>query len=105
MCPTIRKVARANIVLAMLLLALATALALPQQGSQGTIAGTVKDPNGAAVSGATVSLLHAQQALLRTTATDTSGNFSFDNVPAGSYEIRITQGGFGTRRVSARVVN
>lgn len=76
-----------------------------QQSSPGKIAGTVKDANGAAVSGAAVSLLHPQQALLRTAATDTSGNFSFDGVPTGSYEIRITQGGFDTRRVSAQVAN
>jgi len=91
------------LIVAMMVLPAATSQA--QQSALGKIAGTVKDANGAAVSGAAVSLLHPQQALLRTTATDTSGNFSFDGVPAGSYEIRITQGGFDTRRVSAQVAD
>jgi len=82
---------------------LLTPAASAQQGSQGSIAGTVKDPNGASVSGATVSLLHAQQAVLATTVTDANGSFSFERVPAGSYEIRITQGGFDARRVSTQV--
>jgi hemoglobin/transferrin/lactoferrin receptor protein len=74
--------------------------ATAQQVSAGSIHGTVKDLNGALVSGAKVSLLHPQQAVIRTTTTDSSGVFRFDNVPRGSYEIRITQTGFAPHRVS-----
>ena len=73
------------------------------QQSQGSITGTVKDQDGANVSGAKVALVHSQQAVLRTTSTDANGHFNFDNVAVGSYEIRITQAGFGTQRVSAQV--
>jgi hemoglobin/transferrin/lactoferrin receptor protein len=76
-----------------------------QQTSQGSIAGTVKDQEGANVSGAEVALVHPQQAVLRTTVTDASGHFSFDNVAVGAYEIRITQAGFDAHRVSAHVSN
>ena len=43
--------------------------------SGGKITGTVKDPNGAIVSGADVSLLHTNQAVLRATVTDAEGRF------------------------------
>lgn len=88
---------------ALVLTFLSTAAVLAQQNSLGKIVGAVKDENGAIVSGASVSLLHSQQAVLRTTTTDSAGNFSFDDVAPGSYEIRITQRGFDTRRVSAQV--
>jgi hemoglobin/transferrin/lactoferrin receptor protein len=82
-----------------------TTLVLAQQSSLGSIAGSVKDEQGASVTGATVSLVHSQQAVVQATTTDGSGNFSFDNVPPGSYEIRISQRGFDTRRVSAQVAS
>jgi hemoglobin/transferrin/lactoferrin receptor protein len=91
--------------LSALVITFLAATAVLTQQSQGNIAGVVKDQNGAAVVDAAVSLLHSQQAVLRNTVTDSSGNFSLDNVPAGSYEIRINQGGFDTRRVSAQVAS
>ena len=39
------------------------------QGPPGKIVGTVKDPNGASVSGAEVSLLNPHQAVIRATVT------------------------------------
>lgn len=100
---TTRKLALIRPALALLMFALANSTIAPaQQSSQGRITGVVKDPNGAIVSGASVVLMHSQ-AMLSTTATDSSGHFSFDKVPVGSYEIRITQTGFGTHNVSAQV--
>jgi hemoglobin/transferrin/lactoferrin receptor protein len=89
--------------IAVAVLCLSQAIPRAQQSSQGRIEGTVKDPQGANISGAGVALIHSQQAVLRTTVTDASGRFNFDNVAVGSYEIRITQAGFGTHRVSAQV--
>jgi len=105
---TISRIAQAttaSIFIAAAVFVFSQTTAQAQQASQGNIQGTVKDVNGAAISGADVALLHPQQALLRTAATDTGGNFIFDGVPAGSYEIRITQGGFDTRRVSVQVAH
>jgi hemoglobin/transferrin/lactoferrin receptor protein len=75
----------------------ATAI-LAQQTS--SISGTVKDQNGAVVSGAEVSLVHPQQAVLRTTTTDTNGRFKFEGIARGSYELRVTRPGFAANRVS-----
>jgi outer membrane receptor protein involved in Fe transport len=82
----------------------ATLVLVPQsivgQQTSGSISGIVKDQNGALVSGAEVELLHPQQAVLRTTSTDSNGRFSFDDVPRGSYEVRITHSGFARHRSS-----
>jgi len=64
------------------------------QASPGKIVGTVKDPDGAFVNGVDVSLLNPLQAVIRTTATDASGNFTLDNIAPGNYEIRVTPAGF-----------
>ena len=100
-----RKVTRVKTALAVFLYALTigSAIVLGQQGSQGTITGTVKDQDGASISGASVSLRHSQQAMLRTTITDGSGRFSFDNVTVGSYQLVITQSGFDQQTTSAHV--
>ena len=74
-----------------------------QTNSHGRIVGTVKDQRGANVNGAEVSLVHAQQAVLQSTVTNTEGQFTFENVPAGTYEIRVMHSGFGTHRSAAQV--
>ena len=94
MCPTMRKVVRARVVLALVLIALASGIAFSQQRSEGSITGVVKDPNGAIVSGAEVSLLHAQS-VLRTTVTGSDGKFTVENVAPGSYAVIVSKSGFG----------
>ncbi|MCA1850433.1 MAG: carboxypeptidase regulatory-like domain-containing protein, partial [Acidobacteria bacterium] len=91
-----------------LTLALAFALVAPtaraQQSRHSSIAGTVRDTTGASVGGADVHLVNPQQAMLRATQTDAGGQFRFDDVPAGTYEVRVTRTGFASRRLAARVV-
>lgn len=55
------------------------------------ISGRVSDTNGAAVAGARVVLSGAAQ---RATVTGAEGNFSFQNLPAGAYELKISSDGF-----------
>src|SRR5882724_2790725 len=88
------------LIVAMLLTSVVCPLAVLAQQSEGSIGGTVKDQNGDAVSGAEVTLLHPQQAVLRTTTTDSGGRFKFESVQRGSYEIRISQAGFSLYRSS-----
>ncbi len=73
------------------------------QASPGKIVGTVKDPEGAIVNGVDVYLLNPLQAVIRTTATDASGNFTLDNIAPGDYEIRVTPAGFAPYRASVQV--
>lgn len=60
----------------------------------GTISGTVKDQNGAAVSGAEVSLAHSQ-GVRRTALTGADGSYNFDHVAPGTYAITVMRAGFG----------
>lgn len=62
--------------------------------SSGSISGTIKDPAEAAIAGANVSLLNAQQLVLQVAVTDANGNFRFENVAAGSYVVQAAFAGF-----------
>jgi len=65
----------------------------------GSIAGTVVDPLGARVAGATVTVLRDARAL-RATQTDEAGQFVFSDLPADRYEIEATAAGFQIRRTA-----
>ena len=73
------------------------------QNTQTKVAGTVKDVNGAGVSGVTVSLLHTNQAVVGSATTDTNGNFSFASITPGSYELRVARTGFSPYRTAVVV--
>lgn len=74
-----------------------------QRSGRGAVAGTVRDASGASVAGAQVFLVSVQQAVLSTTQTDAEGRFSFADVAAGAYELRVTGRGFDNRRMPAKV--
>ena len=82
---------------------LAPVLALSQNVIPGRITGTVKDESGAIVAGAEVSLIHSQQAVMRSTVSDANGSFTLDNVAPGSYQLRVTRSGFGSYRIAVGV--
>jgi len=69
----------------------------PQSGgNQGTLSGTVLDATGAVVIGATVKIRNPVSALDRTTQTNTTGGFTFDNVPFNPYHLTVTAKGFAS---------
>src|SRR5262245_13143615 len=81
-------------------LALAWALALPQRAEAkvlyGSIVGNVKDASGAAVPRATVTATNKATNLTREVTTDEAGSYSFADLPAGTYSLKISQPGFKT---------
>ena len=84
-------------------LILMPAVLLAQRNPPGKIAGVVKDQKQAVVSDAEVSLVHQHQAVLVTVTTDARGEFTFENIRPGSYEIRVTRIGFGKHNSSVQV--
>jgi Carboxypeptidase regulatory-like domain/TonB-dependent Receptor Plug Domain len=65
-----------------------------QTGNSGIIKGTVADPSGAVVGGATVTIHDPVTGYERTTTSDASGNFSFSNVPFNPYHMSVTATNF-----------
>jgi hypothetical protein len=63
-------------------------------GSSGGISGTVSDPSGAAISGASVQVQNRVSGYDKTQMTDTSGSFKFQGVAPGNYRLNITAPGF-----------
>lgn len=77
-----------------LLLAIALGAVSGQAQSFGTIRGTVIDPQGGIVQGATVTLKAHDSAFEQTTRTDANGAFTFRAVPANTYTVTAIQAGF-----------
>src|SRR3954451_13539946 len=79
-----------------LFLLLFTVARLPSlaQSSFGSIVGSVTDPSGAAVGGATVELTNIGTSERRTATSESSGNFNFVNLIPGDYRVNIQQPGF-----------
>lgn len=81
-----------NVVLAFLAILLATGMMLAQSDF-GTISGYVKDPSGATVPNATVTLKN-QTGLVRQITTDASGHYSVTDLPPGFYTMTAEASGF-----------
>ena len=79
------------------MLALPSALALAQGRTTGRIAGTVKDPNGAIIVGAEVTVVSKATGDERKVTTDAEGNYAVPLLPPGAYRVRVVANGFDTR--------
>ena len=84
-----------RLVLAIALLALCVVPSLAQV-VKGSISGTVTDPQGAVVSGATVKAINEATSATLTTTSDSSGSFHFNLIPVGTYKVEMTAAGFKT---------
>src|SRR5205823_4376030 len=82
---------------------LAPAILFGQYGS-GAILGTVTDPTGAVIPGATVTAKNSATNEVRTFTTDAEGFYRFSAVPNGTYTISVTAPSFRTAALSNVVV-
>src|SRR5262249_28262477 len=65
-----------------------------QTSTSGAVVGVVKDPTGAVVGGAEVTLVEQNTNSTQTTKTDASGRFFYPAVTPGDYSISFTAKGF-----------
>ena len=71
---------------------------------QGVVTGTITDPTGAVVPGATVIITNVGTNISQTTSTGSDGSYRFSLVPPGTYTIEVKAANFGGVRVSGIVV-
>ena len=64
--------------------------------SGASLTGTVKDPQGRPVAGATIAVVSRSGAASTTTTSDLSGNYRLERLPAGDYLLRATARGFAS---------
>lgn len=77
-----------------LLLSMAAAVPALYGQATGNISGYAKDPSGAAIAGATVTAVMAEQHTSRTSQTDSEGFYNFIGLAPGHYEISFEASGF-----------
>ncbi len=74
------------------------------QTVQGVITGTVTDPTGAVVPGATVTITNVGTNLSQTTTTGGDGSYRFPLVPPGTYTLEVVAANFARVKASGIVV-
>src|SRR6516225_1463255 len=82
--------------IAMASILLSLAIAGWAQNFRGGINGIVTDQTGAVVPDAEVKATNEATGLVYTTSASTAGEFSFEDLPLGSFTIAVSKGGFAT---------
>ena len=78
----------------MILISMCSLNALAQDSTSGTIQGTISDPQGAVVPGATVEAKNLSTSFARSFTTDSEGRFTLLSMPPGRYVVTVTKQGF-----------
>jgi Carboxypeptidase regulatory-like domain/TonB-dependent Receptor Plug Domain len=88
----------------LLLILCCSALTLAQ-ATFGTIAGTVTDPSGAVVVGATVSAQRAEGGEPKVATTGSTGDYRIESLTPGTYRVKVTAANFSATELSNIAVN
>jgi hypothetical protein len=78
---------------------------LAQSSATGALTGTVKDPSGAVIPNATVTLMSLDTGAVRTATTAADGVYRFGLLPPGNYRVRIEAGGFKPVEIPSATVS
>ncbi len=74
-------------------------------GTTGSISGSLKDPTGALVAGATVQIINVAQGVHNKIASDANGSFIFPSLPVGRYDLQIEAPGFKSEKRTGLVID
>jgi len=85
---------RRTVILAIGLLGAALGIASAQTGGQ--ITGEARDPSGALVPNASVTVTNTATSVARSTTTNTAGIYSFPGLTPGTYDVKVAVVGFDT---------
>lgn len=77
-------------------LLLANGQVLQAQAVYGSVYGTVTDPSGAAVAGATVTVTDVQKGTVQTATTNASGNWTVDHLVPDNYVVKVDATAFSS---------
>jgi hypothetical protein len=86
-----------------LVLCIGTTPLFAQSTNTGTVAGTVTDPSGAVVGGATVTLTDTGTRSARNATSNDQGRYIFVDVTPGTYDLSFTKQGFSTSKTQTTV--
>jgi hypothetical protein len=108
MCKVSQKWARRLCTL-LLVLGIPCLLTIPRPAAaqsliSGDIAGTVTDPSGAAIQGATITATNTGTGLVKTVTTGGAGDYKIGLLPVGSYTVNIAAPNFQTVQQTVNVV-
>jgi hypothetical protein len=93
------------IVLAVVLVVSAKTNLMAQTASTGALRGTLTDPSGAVIAGATITLTNLDTGQARTTMTMTDGTYQLTLLAPGNYRVRIEASGFNPVEIPSATVN
>ena len=71
------------------------------QVSEVTLVGVVKDPSGAVVVGAHVSLTNTDTRIVRYSDSNEAGVYDFTSISPGNYELAVERSGFRRKTISS----
>ena len=74
------------------------------QGANTSLRGTIKDPSGALVPGATITLTNATNGQSLSATADTAGYYVFSQIPPARYTITVAAAGFSNQSKTAELL-
>src|SRR5215470_16798706 len=100
-----RRIVRTVTVFAFIaILVLLVSSPLHAQSDRARIIGTVTDPQGAVIPGATVTVTNVATGVATRTTTDQEGQYQAPELPIGSYKVKVEREGFHTAETAAQTL-
>jgi Carboxypeptidase regulatory-like domain/TonB-dependent Receptor Plug Domain len=93
------------VLICLLALVFCSSSAMAQSATTGALTGTVTDPSGAVISGATVTATNLGTGQSRSSTTDSNGSYVLSLLPPGGYRVTFSASGFTTADVPSVTID